>query len=298
MFSHYILVDWSANSTPKQGRDSIWLLVAARRGREVEVLALDNPPTRAMAAAVLAGRLRALAGSARRILVGFDFPLGFPAGTASRLDLQGRPWQALWRRLATAVVDHADNANNRFAVAADLNRALSGGPWPFWGCPPAHAGPLLAARRQPPPDAAGPAEQRLAERCARGTQPVWKLFGVGSAGSQALLGIPHVLALSRACPGAAVWPFETGLAPPADAVAVTFAEIWPSLPGIDLSLHRVRDAAQLLGLARWLAALDGDGDGMGAGDASLARRFAGPAGLGPDARARIVAEEGWILGAL
>ena len=31
-----------------------------------------------------------------RVLVGFDFIFGYPAGTAERLKLTGTPWQAMW----------------------------------------------------------------------------------------------------------------------------------------------------------------------------------------------------------
>ena len=32
MFDRFAVVDWSANSTPKRGRDSIWIAVAERTG--------------------------------------------------------------------------------------------------------------------------------------------------------------------------------------------------------------------------------------------------------------------------
>jgi hypothetical protein len=34
------------------------------------------------------------------------------------------------------VKDKADNTNNRFGVGSELNRRLTGGPFPFWGVPP------------------------------------------------------------------------------------------------------------------------------------------------------------------
>ena len=45
----------------------------------------------------------------------------------------------MWDLLAQLVDDRDDNANNRFEVAAELNRRVGPGPGPFWGCPPAAA---------------------------------------------------------------------------------------------------------------------------------------------------------------
>ncbi len=42
MFDRYAVVDWSANSTPKVGRDSIWVAVHDR----TEQVSLTNLPTR------------------------------------------------------------------------------------------------------------------------------------------------------------------------------------------------------------------------------------------------------------
>ncbi|MEI9905666.1 MAG: hypothetical protein WDN06_18310 [Asticcacaulis sp.] len=65
----------------------------------------------------------------------FDFALGFPRGTAAKLALKGEPWQAMWDFLGKNVVDKADNSNNRFQVAAKMNRLMTDDAWPFWGCP-------------------------------------------------------------------------------------------------------------------------------------------------------------------
>jgi hypothetical protein len=86
-----------------------------------------------------------------------------------------------------------------------------------------------------------------------------------------------------------VWPFETGLS--VDRIAaspdsVVLAEVWPSLVPLDLTTHDVRDAAQVSGLAAWLAALDRRGD--------LAELFS-PA-TNPADTAVVMGEEGWVLG--
>jgi precorrin-8X/cobalt-precorrin-8 methylmutase len=67
------------------------------------------------------------------------------------------------------------------------------------------------------------------------------------------------------------------------------AEIWPGVVPLDAHLHPIRDAAQVLTLARRFAELDDQGE--------LGALFDVPSGLGPDELATCVAEEGWILGA-
>lgn len=298
LFDAYVIVDWSAASVPKTGRDSIWIVIAARDGPAGSIPAptLVNPATRAAATAWTAGRLADLLAGGRRVLVGVDFPLGYPRGTARRLGLSGPPWRATWDRLAEALEDAPDNRNNRFAVAADLNRRLTGGPAPFWGCPPGAVSSGLSMRRPPPAGLpAGLEEWRLTDRRARGVQPIWKLYTTGSVGSQALTGIPRLRAWRddpRLSAHAAVWPFETGLTPPgprSSGPPLVFAEVWPSLlKEAWRARHAVKDAGQVLALASHLAALDAVGD--------LAPLFAASADFTTGERAAVEAEEGWILG--
>jgi precorrin-8X/cobalt-precorrin-8 methylmutase len=284
-FTGYVAVDWSAAGAPKTGADSIWLAAyARRRGRLVRV-ALDNPPTRGAATALLATLLATLAGEGR-VLCGFDFPFGHPAGTARRLG--GRDWRAIWRRLARDIVDGDDNANNRFDVAERLNAELSGEAFPFWGNVREERRAHLVRRRRRPHGAGDLAERRLADARARTAQPVWKLAGVGAAGSQALLGIPRVLALRRALGSrAAIWPFETGLAD-APARRVILAEAYPALVAPARLTGGPKDAAQVVALARHFARLDAAG--------RLAALFAGPRDATAAQRRAIVREEAWILG--
>ena len=126
------MVDWSGSARPRLGRDSIWSCVLDADTGSVE---LANHPTRA--AARFAVREVLVAAVDRRVLVGFDFPLGYPAGTAAAAGLEGAaPWRAMWDHLADAVVDDDRNRNNRFEVAAALNARISPSAGPFWGCPP------------------------------------------------------------------------------------------------------------------------------------------------------------------
>ena len=138
LFDVYCVVDWSANATPKRGADSIWIseLVAGQPATAV------NVPTRHGAEQHLAEL--AARHACRRVLIGVDFPLGYPAGFAAAAGLAGPAgldgspaWLATWQYLAQAIDDDHRNRNNRWHVAADLNERLGG--LRFWGCPPRRA---------------------------------------------------------------------------------------------------------------------------------------------------------------
>jgi precorrin-8X/cobalt-precorrin-8 methylmutase len=287
MFDTFAMVDWSAANGPRQGRDSIWICWHDRQGER-----LDNPPTRHAAQALLCARLAAALGRGERVLIGFDFPFGYPAGCAARLGLGGPAWRALWDAIAGLVEDAPDNRNNRFAAAARLNERISGGPFPFWGCPQGKAGPFLAATRPGRYQAEGLSERRLIDTRAYmpGAQPCWKLCYPGSVGGQALTGIPVVRALRddpRWREEARVWPFETGLAAPDGARAV-FAEIYPSLWPLAPEPGEPKDRAQVREVVRFLCARRQAGD--------LAALFAGDPGLTAGQRHIVESEEAWTLG--
>jgi hypothetical protein len=285
------MVDWSAANAPKSGRDSIWICHLERRGGALAVAAHENSATRHAAHA----RLREILAAARGgVLLGCDFPFAYAAGLAGRLGLEGPPWRAVWDEIARLLVDDPRNHSNRFAVAAALNRRASGGAFPFWGCPASEAGPCLARTHHRRHEAEGLAERRLSDLRMRRLQPGWKLAGIGSAGSQALTGIPVVQRLRddpRFVARATVWPFETGLRPlgAADiAGRILLAEVWPSLVAPLYEDGEVKDAAQTRTIARHFARLDEEG--------RLAALFAGDPALTPAERARVEREEGWVLG--
>ena len=75
MFDTYVMVDWSAASVPRTGRDSIWICWHAPDGEK-----LVNPATRQNAKLILAEWLATAVSSGQRVLMGFDFPFGYPAG--------------------------------------------------------------------------------------------------------------------------------------------------------------------------------------------------------------------------
>ncbi len=284
------MVDWSANSIPKLGRDSIWLAVVERRGRLTNCwdTAVTNVATRRGAEMMLRD-LIAGAGS-RTTLVGVDFSLGYPAGTAGALGLTGEPWPATWELLARRIADDERNVNNRFRVAAELNARIGPGPGPFWGCPPSARGITLESTK---PAAFGRlGEWRLVEQTLRadGHRPFssWQLLGAGAVGSQSLLGIPMVERLRSGFDDQVdIWPFTTEGAPPTlQAGAVVFAEVWPTLTPSGQAAHTVRDARQVDDTARWLADLAETGEL----EVLLALD------LDVSSAARVVLEEGWVLG--
>ena len=315
-FGRYVVVDWSAASVPAPRRprpDTIW---------SAELSWSDARPdtryhrTRAAAAAHLLARLRAAAGRGERVLIGFDFPYGYPRGFAARLahgaaapDLP--PWRRTWQVLCAVVKDDPGNRSNRFEAARWLNAQVGGSRCgPFWGCPAAEARAGLDTRSPGFPYRTGDGScltrLRRCEARLPGTQESWKLFYAGSAGSQALTGIPRVHGLRfdphlERC--SRVWPFETGFTgtpTPEQGPAVIHAEMWPTLAdarartllasqpqGEQRAL--IRDEAQVWALSEWARNLDADG--------VLGDLFARPAGLEPPEVDDIIAEEGWVLGA-
>jgi len=290
LFDAYLMVDWSANASPKTGADSIWYAEYRREGRRLARSALANPPTRAAATAEITARIAALAKAGRRVLAGFHFPFGFPAGTARKLGLAGIPWQAIWRLLADSIEDADSNANNRFEVGARLNERMSGAAFPFWGHPPRRSLRHLGPRKPRPHRPGEPAERRLCDDRAPRAQPVWKLAYAGSVGSQALTGIPRVRQIRndlRLAGSSRIWPFETGLADDPDA-QVVLAEVYPSLFATDPLDGLPKDAGQVTATARGLGDRDTDG--------GLARLLAGDPGLSVDERTAVESEEAWILG--
>ncbi len=292
-FDAYLIVDWSANATPKRGADSIWYCLVARTGRGLRRRILANPATRWQAHDEIAAILKDQAARGRRVLAGFDFPNGYPAGFARAAGFKGRPWRAVWDGLDGMIEDRADNGNNRFEVAAELNRRISGGPFPFWGCPVGRQTDTLSMRKTRPYDETLP-ERRHCETFLPRSQPCWKLYTTGSVGSQALMGIPVLKDLRddpELAPHTVVWPFETGFGPPEPAGQwrIVLAEVYPSILAIKAGAGQIKDAVQVETIARHLARRDESG--------SLARDLSGPDSLDGAARKRVETEEGWILGA-
>ena len=294
MFDRFVVVDWSANSARKLGRDSIWIAIRGRTGDgQAGEMSVSNVPTRVAAEAFLVELFESDRNATT--LLGVDFSLGYPAGTAAALGLHGAPWSAMWTLLADRISDDDRNANNRFAVAAELNDRLTGGPAPFWGCPPSAASGQLTTTKPAPtePTATGWLRPfRVTEDVLRahGYRPFssWQLLGAGAVGSQSLVGIPRLHGLRRRFPDRMhIWPFTTGFRTPTlvDG-AIVVAEAWPSMLDVGDIGDRVRDAVQVSATALWLA----DTDTAGGLDALFS-----PA-LPPEVTSAAIAEEGWVLG--
>jgi hypothetical protein len=198
LFNAYVIVDWSAAAKPTTGADSVWIGVMKRDVRFRLTFEAFNPPTRAEAEKKLTVLLDDFRKRSERALLGFDFPLGFPRGFAAALNLPGEaPWRAAWDQLDRMVMDKPDNTNNRFGVGSEINRRMTGGPFPFWGCPPKDALTTLQPKRTREHGPDDLPEFRHADAAAKAAS-IWKLYYNGSVGGQALLGIPFVRRLQAA----------------------------------------------------------------------------------------------------
>nr|WP_205598087.1 cobalamin biosynthesis protein CbiG [Caulobacter sp. 17J65-9] len=298
MFDAYVIVDWSAAEGRKTGADSVWIGVMKRDVRFRLSYEAHNPATRAEAEALLRSLLADFRRRGEKVLVGFDFCLGFPEGTAARLSLEGEPWAQTWKFLGQNVVDKADNANNRFQVAAKMNRLMTDEARPFWGAPARQAQRWLSTTK---PESLGDIpEYRRCELATRKlgaksmAKSVWQMHGAGAVGGQSLVGVAVVRRLVEELgPACAVWPFGTGwkALTPADVapLSVVVAEVYPVLQPTAAEPGEVKDATQVRGAAEAFAKLD-DADRLGA-------LFAPPAGTSEADVAVVQREEGWILGA-
>lgn len=286
LFDRVVMVDWSANSTPKRGRDSIWLADSAT-GEAI------NPPTRFTAMDIV--RSITADTTSDRLLIGFDFSFGYPMGFASALN--GNPdagWADVWSWLADSVSDDDRNRNDRLDIASAVNRRLGSGP--FWGYPGKARSDSLPRTR--PASYAPFDEFRIAEHRVRaaGHRPFssWQLAYPGSVGSQMMLGMRCLELLRRDAligPRLRIWPFETGIGADSAVVEhgqVLIAEIWPSMFPIDADRHPIRDAAQVLTMVDHIMGLDTAGE--------LSTWF--EPRLSADERRVVLSEEGWTLGVL
>ena len=289
LFSAYVIVDWSAASKAGTGADLIQIGVLKRDVRFRLAFESYAPASRAEAEKRIGLILDDLKKKGERALLGFNFPLGFPRGLAAALKLTGEPWTAVWDYLDKMVKDKADNTNNRFGVAAEINRRTTGGPFPFWGCPPRDTLTTLQPKRVREHGPDDLPEFRSADLAVKGSS-IWKLYYAGAVGGHAILGIPMLRRLRHAR-AVKVWPFDTGWKAlseadleGAEALAVEVQlslNPTPPLPG------EAKELALVRGMAERIAKLDETG--------KLAAAFAPPKGVA-DAEAEAVArEEGWVL---
>ncbi len=264
LFDSFAMVDWSGgiDTGPTPRKDAIWACVV----RDGKVQALDYLRNRVVAETWLRELIETELAAGRRLLLGFDFPFGYPQGFAEAVTGHGDPL-ALWDWLEAQVED-SPNANNRFDLAGLINSRF-GGKGPFW---------MNALRRDidglprtkqdyhnPFPD------RRAVETLAKGSFTCWQMAGAGSVGGQVMMGLPVLSRLRHAFDGkVAVWPFQ-----PLDK-PVAFVEIWPSLNLGSAPPDRIKDAWQVEQVALTLSRLS---------DQELTQQL--------DVSAP---EEGWILG--
>jgi hypothetical protein len=295
LFNAYVMVDWSAAAKPATGADSIWIGVLKRDVRFRFAFESHNPSTRKQAETLISQILDDRAKHRERTLLGFDFAFGFPRGLAAGLNLPGdEPWRAMWTQIDKMVTDKTDNTNNRFGVASEINRRLTGGPFPFWGCPPRDTLTTLQPKRARDHGPDDLPEFRHAEEAAKGAASVWKMYYNGSVGGQTILGIPVARRLAQARgERAKIWPFETGWKALSEAdldgVEVVMAEIWPSLIKPAPVAGEVKDLTQVRAMAEYLGKLDEQG--------KLGALFGPDKAISPEVLHDAQTEEGWILGA-
>ena len=278
-FDTVIIVDWSARATTspaKPSKDAIWIGVHGKAQ-----VTEHYCRTRSSAETQLTAILDAEAAAGRRALVGFDFPMGYPAGFAKRLTGQAQA-AAIWAWLAARITDDAHNTSNRLAVGGQINTLFKPLAGPFWGRPQTHDIAGLPFTKAVDYKAINLPERRAVEHLLPSASPVWQLMGAGSVGSQALTGLPMIHRLAQR-PNCKIWPFQH---PDTDLV---LAEVYPSIisQAVKRSIARsiapdteIPDQWQVRLLAQALYNLSRDG--------TLPDLFTTP---------DIAREEGWILGA-
>lgn len=271
-FDRVIVADWSAASARSPARpsaDAIWL-----GSQDASGASSSYYRSRASAETALSLAINTALARGESLLIGCDFPMGYPKGFAARLTGTATA-RAVWAWLAAHIEDGPDNRNNRFQVAAQINQhfATAACTGPFWGRPATLNLPALPMRKTITYSALNLSERRAVETVVPRAQPVWKLYTTGAAGSQGLMGQPMIHQLSQR-PQVAVWPFDA-------TAQITLAEIYPSLiaPAVRADPAPIKDEAQVRLLAKALFTI--------AQQNRLTALASTPA----------CPEEGWILGA-
>lgn len=216
-----------------------------RNGMECEPVYLRN---RAVAAEAIERLVLDERAKGRRLLIGFDFPFGYPAGFARFVTGNDDPL-AIWDFYAQHLVD-SPLSNNRFDLAGELNGRFPG-VGPFWFNGTRQDIPNLPRKERSRTLDHGMKERRRAESRAKGTFTCWQMGGAGAVGGQAMTGMASLARLRRGVGDIGVWPFTDLSAP------VAFVEIWPSLIAevVAEAGDSIKDRAQVRLLARALSHL-------------------------------------------
>lgn len=278
IFDTYIFVDWSGRyklGPPQPDKDNVWIGEHYSNEKYCEKYCRSRSACTEYLFDILKNCIR----KRSRVLIGFDFPYGYPKGFANALELDNGPqsWSLIWEELSNRIQDEDNNNNNRFQVANDLNARIGGSPpGPFWGHPQGQTWTNLMPRSPGFPfrTANGISLERfrLVEKRIRGVQETWKLFGKGSVGSQALVGIPRLYELRNhkdLSRPSKIWPFETGFSKkpfPKQGPFILHAEIWPGIvsketqriisEGKSEGKPLINDKAQVQAMCKWTAELD------------------------------------------
>jgi hypothetical protein len=282
IFDTVAVVDWSAAASPGPARpspDRCWVAWQERAG-PVEVAYFRTRHTCLAHIGNLARRTRGA------MLCAFDFPFGYPAGSG----LGGG--RAAGRLLSHSLQLEENDGNNRFHVAAMLNRTRFTLPGPFWGRPAGHDYQDLTTTK-PPFHHTGFREWRLVEaqlkQHGHRIMNVWQLLGRGSVGSQTITGLTSLYRFSELKSvknRIRFWPFETGWNE--DLRGIILAEVWPSLSPHHAIDHPIKDARQVIACCTWLGRSNSNGQ--------IARLLARPTTITPAEQRRAATEEGWIIG--
>lgn len=268
-FDSICIIDWtSGNDTgPKPREDAIWARLI-RGSVEMDPVYLRN---RTVAYEWISTLVEQERTAGRRVLIGCDFPFGYPKGFGKAVTGSAAP-SKIWDFFGDNLED-SPKSNNRFHLAAELNRKFPG-TGPFWFNGLKEDIPDLPRKKSDRTDEHGLPEHRVCETRAKGTFTCWQMGGAGAVGGQIMTGMAMVSHLRKDFPGQiAVWPFDKTLGP------VLFAETWPSLLGdaVRAAGDEIKDRAQVRLLSRALSRLS-------------AEDFVSMMSVNAP-------EEGWILGA-
>jgi hypothetical protein len=193
--------------------------------------------------------------------------------------------------------DKTDNSNNRFALAARMNRLISDGPFPFWGCPKRDALTTLSVKKSRDHTPNDLPEYRLTETFLQANtdirpQPVWKIAYAGAVGGQAMTGIPVIDKLRGCFDSMRLWPFELQLedmdTERLEDIEIVAVEIQPTIVPFEPKEGEFRDESQVRLIAERFAELDESG--------KLGKLFSNQHALPEGEIKTVCEEEGWIFG--
>ncbi len=249
-FDTICIVDWSAgNDTgPTPRKDAIWAGVVRGQDEDAPVY-LRN---RDIAFEWLCNLIETERAADRRLMIGFDFPFGYPEGFSSAIVGIGSPLR-LWDFYAEHLKD-TPKSNNRFHLAGEINARFPG-IGPFWFNGLKEDIPHLPRTRKERDKGHGQKERRVCETKAKGSFTCWQMGGAGAVGGQVMTGMAVLSRLrARFKDDVYAWPFQLPYGP------VLLVEVWPSLinDAVKAENDPIKDRAQVRLLARALSRIPMD----------------------------------------